>query len=71
MVFKLITIPISSLILERFGWNSDKNFKACKNGWYKFVKHNLLNQLLEIVSLSWLTNLQGCNNYVGIFVVKK
>lgn len=69
MVFKLITIPISSLILERFGWNSDKNFKACKNGWYKFVKHNLLNQLLEIVS--WLTNLQGCNNYVDIFVVKK
>ena len=69
IVFKLITIPISSLILERFGWNSDKNFKAYKNGWHEFVKHNLLNQLLEVVS--WLTHLQGCNNYVDIFVVKK
>ena len=38
IVFKLIIIPISSLILERFGWNSDKNFKAYRKGDDNIVK---------------------------------
>lgn len=69
MLFKLITIPISSLILERFGWNSDRYFKACKRD------KNCVKKEVRILDISGAdanyANLQGSNNYVDIFVVKK